>query len=477
MPQVAEKKKSGFSIEERGFQFLVDTSADSMLASLTITASDNQAIFNFKPEELKNILNQAGIIAGIKEDQLQNLAQSPALNKKIEVARGKQPDKGIDAGFELLFDPKSNKAPAVGADGHIDYKNLNLITNAKIGQPLARKKPAAAGAAGFTVTGEEIPSQIGKDHALPKGKNTDISPDDPDLLVASENGSVQFVNNIVIVEKDYKLLKDVDIATGNIKFVGNLQITGTVKSGFSVLVDGNLSISKNVEDSIISSGGSVTIEGGFINSGNGYIRATEDVAIRFIENGKVEAGHDINIGGEVINSNISAGNAIFVKGKKAVILGGQTAAYNLIETDSIGSDMGTKTLVRVGYNPEILREYQHIDSEIKRLKSDTERIKQALYSLVRLEMDSKLSPDQQEMVTKLKACRDAIPGQIEELEQQKAELLKKLEENKGAKIVVRGTAFHGTVIQIGMLKKELNQDVTNCAFMVDRDQIITISHR
>lgn len=477
MQQVVEKKKNGLSFEERGYQFQIDISADAMIAGMTITPIDKQAIFNFTPDELTAMLVKAGVVFGVKQDVLQNLTQSVTFNRKIEVARGKNPDKGIDAGFELLFDTSTRKAPAVGADGHIDYKNLNLIVNARVGQPLARKKPAALGGPGFTVTGEELPGQMGKDHALPKGKNTDVSPDDPDLLIATENGSAQFVNNIVVVEKDYKILKDIDIATGNIKFVGNLYITGAVKAGFSVMAEGNIFISKNVEDAEISAGGSVNIEGGFVSSGNGFIRANQDINVKFIENGTVEAGHDINIGGQTINSNISAGNAIILKGKKAIILGGQTSAFNLIDTDSIGSDMGTKTLVRVGYSPELLRQFQQIEAEIKRLKNDTERIKQALYSLVRLEMDSKLSPDQKEMVFKLKSCRDAIPDQIKQLEQQKAEMLKKLEENRGAKIVVRGIAYRGSVLQIGLLKKELNQDISNCAFMIDRDQIITISHR
>jgi len=321
MQQVAEKKKSALSFEERGYQFQIEISADAMVAGMTIVPIDKQAIFNFTPDELNAILKKAGVVSGIKQDVLHNLTQSVTFNRKIEVARGKNPEKGIDAGFELLFDTSTRKAPAVGPDGHIDYKNLNLIVNARAGQPLARKKPAALGGPGFTVTGEEIPGQMGKDRALPKGKNTDVSPDDPDLLIATENGSAQFVNNIVVVEKDYKLLKDVDIATGNIKFVGNLYIAGAVKAGFSVMAEGNIFISKNVEDAEISAGGSVNIEGGFVSSGNGFIRANQDINVKFIENGTVDAGHDINIGGQTINSNISAGNAIILKGKKAIILG------------------------------------------------------------------------------------------------------------------------------------------------------------
>jgi uncharacterized protein (DUF342 family) len=130
----------------------------------------------------------------------------------------------------------------------------------------------------------------------------------------------------------------------------------------------------------------------------------------------------------------------------------------------------------VGYSPTLMREYQRVDNEIKRMKIDQERVKQALYSLVRLEMDHKLNEIQKESIGKLKSCRDEMPGQIEFLENQKQELLKKLDENKNAKIIVKGTAYHGSVIQIGMLKKELINDISHCTFRIERDQIVTATH-
>ena len=56
------------------------------------------------------------------------------------------------------------------------------------------------------------------------------------------------------------------------------------------------------------------------------------------------------------------------------------------------------------------------------------------------------------------------------------ELLNKFNENKKAKIVVRGQVFPGTTIQVGTLKKEINKTISNCTFRAKGDQVIVQSN-
>jgi uncharacterized protein (DUF342 family) len=175
-----------------------------MMAHLQIDPVSKDSAFTMTVEDLIGILKQAGVVHGIKNDQLAKQVTSLVVGKRIEVARGTPPQKGEDAKFDLLFEANVSKAPVVGADGYIDYKNLNIIRNAVVGQPLAKKIPPQKGESGMTVTGEEVQGLPGKDRALPKGKNTDVSPDDPDLLVATETGAINYGNSIVTIEKNFK---------------------------------------------------------------------------------------------------------------------------------------------------------------------------------------------------------------------------------------------------------------------------------
>lgn len=475
MAQAAQTKPKSTSVQKGSFKFNVNLSKEDMVAHLVIETQGSDEDFTTTTEELVQILNQSGVVYGINNEQLAKIVNDSLINKPVEVAKGLQPGKGKDAGFELLFETANNKAPMVGDDGYIDYKSLNLISNATKGQPLAKKIPAAKGDPGMTVRGKEIPGLMGKDRALPKGKNTDVSPDNPDLLIATHDGAITFANNLVSIDNVYKINSDVDMSTGNIDFVGSLKIAGMVKAGFKVKAAGNIEIGKNIEDAEIISGGSVAATGGFVGSGNGTINAAEDVYVKYVENQIIQAGHDVNVGGGCMNANITAGNAVIVKGAKSVIVGGNVTALNLIEANVVGSEFGTPTLVRVGYNQALIAELKAAEKELQRLQEDGEKIHKAMYSLVRLELDGKLSPAQRSALLQLKEQQVEIPKRCEALTMRKTEIVAKLNENKKAKIVAKQTVYPGTIIQIGILKREIDKVINGCTFGVSHDKIVILS--
>ncbi len=463
------------SVDHKSCKFTVNVSNDEMVAHLKIEPSNKDQAISFTKDEIIQVLNSMGIVAGINEEQLEKFGSDELSAKAVEVAKGIPPQKGKDASFELLFETASSKAPAVGDDGYIDYKNLNLINNATKGQPLAKKIPAKKGAPGSTVTGKPVEGLLGKDRALPKGKNTDISPDNPDLLIATKDGSITYTSNLISIDDTYKVNSDVDMSVGNLDFVGSIKIAGMVCAGFNIKAAGNIEIGKNIEDCEIISGGSVVANGGFVGSSKGIIKAKEDVFVKYVENQNILAGHDVNIGGSAMNATISAGNAVVVSGNKAVIVGGTVTAFNLVEAGVIGSEMGTPTTVRVGYNKSLIKEYREIEKEIERLKADGEKIHKAMYTLVRLEIDGKLNEGQKQALAKLKEQQTVIPEQLEKLEMRKNEITTKLNENKKAKIVVRRTVYPGTTICIGMLKREIDKVISGCTFGISHDQIVILA--
>ena len=483
MPQataVSAKQNAVPEVSRKGFKFSVKISPDRLLAHLVIEqerGDDEKRKFEFSREELKNILKKAGVIHGINEDKLEEIAQGKfAVNKPIEVAKGTPPGKSKDAGFELLFDISSENAPIIGDDGLIDYKNLNLVKNATKGQPLAKKIPAEPGKPGMTVTGEKVEGKPGKDRALPQGKNTEISPDNPDLLIASKDGSPLFSNNLVSVSETYKINSTVDVATGNIDFVGSLVIAGGVSAGFKVKAEGNIEIGGNVEDAEIVSGGSVMIKGGFVGSGKGIIKAAQDVFVKYVENQTIVAGHDVHIGGSAVGATIVSNNSVVVEGSRPTIVGGSVTSSNLVKSGSFGSEFGTPTLIRVGYNRKLIDKLNKIDEDINQLKENEKKIKEAMYTLVRLELDNRLNDNQKKALAELKKHQAEIPDQLAELTERKEELERMLNENKKARVVATDTVFPGTIIQIGLKKKEFVKVIKNCTFKISYDQVTFVSN-
>lgn len=466
--------------DKKGFSFTVNISSDKMHVQLIIdiaNKSDKNLAFNFNENELIAILNESGVKHGFNNDKLSSLINdNPMLGKTIEIARGTPPEKGIDADFELLFDTSTDKTPAIGDDGCIDYKNLNLIKNATNGQPLVNKIPAKLGKPGTDIAGNEIKGLVGKDKALPKGKNTDISPDNPDILIATKDGSISFSNNLVVIDDVFTISSDVDISTGNIDFIGNLKIAGDVKAGFSVKAGGSIEIGKTIEDAEIVSGNSIIVKGGFVGSGKGKMKAGGDVFVKYIENQSIEAGNEVHIGGSAMNAEIQAGNSVTLEGSKAIIIGGSVTAMNTIKAGTLGSEFGTPTLVRVGYSKKLINELDESEEEIVRLNNDTKKISKAMYSLIRLEIENKLSKEQKDALDQLKNHRDEIPNQIEKLNERKEEIQRQLNENKNAKIIVRSNVYPGTIIQIGLLKKEFSKVLKNCTLLISQGQITFVTN-
>lgn len=476
MVQVALRENRTYTLEQNGYLFKIFFWHDLMVAHLTVEQIDHDAVFKFTIEDLVMILNKAGVVYGVEKEQLEKVIDNTILNKSIEVARGTPAERGKDANIELLFEATGSKTPVVREDGYIDYKSLNIIRNATVSQPLARKIHAARGKSGKTVTGEKVEGLMGRDRVLPTGKNTEISPDNPDLIISAINGAIIFNDNVVSIERNYKLPSDVDTSTGNIEFVGNLHISGTVRAGFRVKVDGDVEIDNNIEDAEIISGGSIVAKGGFIGSGKGLIKAKNDVFIKYVGNQQIEAGNDIKIADEAMNAQIEAGNAVYLKGKEGIIVGGQVTACNLVDVNSIGTQMGTQTLVRVGYDKILMEKYTNVKMEIKNLQNDKMKTEQDMNTLLDLERDDKSSEEQKLLLLQHRKNQVEISKQLEEMESKKNELLTDIQKNKMAKIVVRGAIYPGTTIQIGILKKEILQELKNMTFQIYRGQIISISN-
>ena len=87
----------------------------------------------------------------------------------------------------------------------------------------------------------EIPAKSGKSVPLPKGRNTEIT-EDGDTLIASMPGHVEFSGSTFQVKPVLDIDGDVDFSTGNIKFVGDVNIKGDVLSGFTVRSAGNIQV-------------------------------------------------------------------------------------------------------------------------------------------------------------------------------------------------------------------------------------------
>jgi hypothetical protein len=171
---------------------------------------------------------------------------------------------------------------------------------------------------------------------------------------------------------------NVDISTGDIDFVGNVIVHGDVTDGFEVKADGNVEVRGMVNCSRIQATGNVAILGGFLGKDKGEIVSDGSIGVKFVENGVIRAADAVVVEKAVMHSTLLAGKRIHVRGVKGLIVGGSATAGEEIEATTIGSALGTKTVLSVGVDFASRERSAKIDRELEEVNINLEKIQKTL---------------------------------------------------------------------------------------------------
>ena len=109
---------------------------------LHITDTRTEALLTlyrpFSLEELHTLLEENGIVFGIKEETLEMLAQGGQSYAEILIASGTAAKSGRDGYFEYHFNSEPKRKPIIMPDGTVDYNVLGEIELVTDGQHLAK---------------------------------------------------------------------------------------------------------------------------------------------------------------------------------------------------------------------------------------------------------------------------------------------------------------------------------------------------
>ncbi|MCZ0754979.1 FapA family protein [Anoxybacillus sp. J5B_2022] len=236
-------------------------------------------------EEVANKLKQLRIVYGVNEEKIKEALQA---NEKVSVviAEGTPPQEGRDGWVELKVGADQSKKPKVRQDGTVDYRETEIISSVQEGDVIAIIHPPQPAIPGRRVTGELIPVRDTFSVNIQLGKGVAISADGTSL-VATQSGRPQIVKKgrTVIASIIPKLVHhgDVDLSTGNIRFKGDIEITGNVQDGMEVEAVGSVVIFQNVNRAKIQAQQSILIYhnliGGTVVSGEQKIVIAELIAL------------------------------------------------------------------------------------------------------------------------------------------------------------------------------------------------------
>lgn len=454
------------------------------MVEIRISKDELTAYFLFNPSsedsrltktELLAFIKQHGVDYGLLDDQIDSFLQSPHqyVGEEYAIAKGKEPVKGQDSYLEMVYQQNNTKKPKLKEDGSVDFYSITEILNVEKGQLLAKKIPATEGVSGKTVTGTELTAKDGRDFPIKVGKNVVVDAESQ-TVYSLISGQVSITENGKInVFPIYEVNGDLDFETGNIDFIGNVVIRGSVPSGFKITAGGDIRITGGVEGAEIEAVGSIHIQSGITAQHKGFVKAGQDIFTSFIVNGMVHAEGNLTVSQSIMHSQITAGGNIECGGAKGLIVGGMLQAGNTLKCRTIGNSMTTSTTIEVGSNPKLsnrLKEIQHETNELATTLSKTDQALQVLDQLNR--QLGKLSPDKKELQIKLENTKLQIERKKKDLKSEKTEIEEELKEEIKSCIEVTGIIYPGTKLIFGKYVKFIKDNQQRMRFSLKQREIV-----
>ena len=418
-------------------------------------------------DDIMNKIKSSGIVYGIDTEAIETALARPGST--VVCAKGLRPADGNNAYITYLVDLESKGRPVELEDGRVDFKNLNMFTTVPKDELLAEKIPPTSGIAGMDILGNEVPAKPGRDVLLPIGKN--VYAVDGLKVYAGQAGQLVVINNKVSVVPVIEVKGDVDLSTGNIEFIGNVIIQGSVQTGFTVKAEGNVEIAGNVSGGIIE-GKNIIVRMGIQGMHRGYIKAAENVVAKYIENAIVAAGKDVIVSDVVLHSKVSAAKRVIVEERRGLIVGGQISAGEEIRAKTVGTVSATNTDIEVGVNPQMREEYQQLRKEVRKVEFNLEQTQKAL-SILKAMNQNTLPPDKREMLLKLTKAQFHLIGQMETMRNRTAEIELVFEEMRYGHVKVADTVYPGVKLVVGTLVKPIRDSVKFATFYAEDGEIKT----
>ena len=411
-------------------QLDVVLSDDNMLASIKVTGAYGGR--GLRGPEVIYALANARVTKGINKLALKKVLVvstklKPGSTFVQPVAVGKQPIKGKDSVFKPLVKDITKRIlkPKEGqsTSDKIDLRNLGEIIDVGVGDQVMRRIPATKGTAGYTVQGIPVPAQEGQERPLKPGKGTQISPNDPNLLIASVSGTPLIKDRTIEVD-NAMFLNNVGVNTGHVKFKGNVIIGGNIESGMIVKATGSITVGGFIESADVEAHGDIQVSKGIIGHtvSDGQpksclVKTKGTIRASYAQYSDLVADEDIELSVHSMNNDIVCGNNLTVMDaseKNGTLSGGMAKVGGRVRCLQLGVEGDAATDV------EVFSRYQVFKDGIADLKQRYKQAQQETMDVVRKELEYKKRPKSErsdEELVLIEQLKQQNSTQLEDIKQ------------------------------------------------------------
>ncbi|MGS3183377.1 FapA family protein [Aeromonas taiwanensis] len=463
-------------------RLLIQVDKDQMSARAQITADWGGNHLTLA--QLHEALAASPVRMGVSERLLAAALQAaseaaPGAQLSPVIALGRAAKHGQDTRFERLVETAAERIlkPQELDHGKVDMRDLGTLLTVRAGSPLMRRHPATQGLDGVTVTGQTLPARDGKEIPLTAGDGTSLSPEDPDLLLATRTGLPCQERAGMRVDEVLNV-KQVDIRHGHVEFEGSLLVTGDVMPGMRIKTRGDVVIGGFVEGGLIESGGTITVRNGIIGRKLGeeeylcHLSAGGEIHAGYAQYARLEADGDIHIQSQLSHCYCRSGQDLKVGDsamRKGHLIGGVNIANRLIMAPVLGASAANRTRLQIlgGY-------FSHKEQELalrqrkQSCREQLDKLQDLILRLLQLPSDRR-NP---ETLAKIKALRTRQLDESKSLDEQLVEAQRELQAlMANMDIIATQRLFPGVEVEMAHHHNRVDIEHGPIHFAIREDQL------
>ncbi|SER85909.1 flagellar assembly protein A [Salisediminibacterium halotolerans] len=247
--------------------YIADHPAASVIEP--IVQFDEQVNNQLQTKDVYEQLANMEVIEGI-DDAAIHRACSAGEEQTVTIASGKLPKDGKNGEMAFRIDIQERSLPYKEKhDGTADFRESLYIPSVEHGEVLAEVIDPLPGEDGISVFGDVLQAKDGKPVIIKAGSGIEID-EEQSAVIAAQSGRPLIEQSGLLFRMSILPKKrhpgDLSIKHGNIRFIGDVEITGDVNEGMTVEAEGNVQMQKNVMHSTIQSRQNILIHGNAIVS-------------------------------------------------------------------------------------------------------------------------------------------------------------------------------------------------------------------
>ena len=447
---------------------LIEISKDRMEAFVTFKEPVNEGS-KLGEEGIIKALEDAGIV-DFNIEVVQSLAKNKVYDRKYAIAKGKPPVNGADGYLQYHFNNENLRPkPKILDDGSVDFRDLGLLRLCERGDVLVTSVPPRDGTDGKDVAGNVIDFVKGRNpQPIPLGKGTYVS-EDGLHLIADISGQLVIQHGKIHINPCLEIRGNVDNSTGNIDFNGQVVISGNVLTGFTVKAQGNIEIYGVCEGATLTTDGDIVIGRGAQGMEKAKLSAGGNVTAKFIEGCNVSADGNITAD-SILNSTVSSGGDVILSGKRGLLTGGKLIAGNKLVAKTIGSPMGTTTIIEVGNKPTAILEIKDLKDEYEKLRKEFEKVDQAVNLLTVQSKRGTLTDDKKQLFMKMLNAKKTYRERLNNLQFKIDDLNQSVTSNMGT-VSASNVIQPGVRVTIGNSQLTVRDKMSHCTLRNNGEKI------